>query len=167
MFHNVKMPKKWPEVIKVTPGSKEKVIYKYVYDEAHHCPRRVPNGTIDLQEYIQQSADDVDFKAIGKMLVDTRDNVVDHFNLNGEEMDITRVPRNIHEYEALHNKMKASFEGLDPDVKRLFQDDFDLFRSAWTNGSIEHILNTASKAADVPVTSESPSTASNAEGGTD
>lgn len=122
------------------PGSRKKTVFKYVYDEKHGCPRRVENGQVDVQDLIQAYADDIDFKAIGKMLVDTRDNVKSHFDLNGEIMDMTGLPRNIHEYEALHNKMKAEFEKLPTDQKALFNDSFDNFRTAWSGGTLETIL---------------------------
>lgn len=135
---------KMPKTIKRFPtpsGSKEKVTYKYEYDPKYGCPRRVVSGKVDLQAYIQASADDVDFKAIGKMLVDNRDNVLSHFELEGETMDITGLPRNIHEYEALHNKMLKSYEGLPSDIKALFSNDFDVFASSWKNGTIGTVLN--------------------------
>lgn len=96
---------------------------------------------MDLHDYIQQSADDVDFKSIGKMLVDTRDNVIDHFSLNGEVMDVTKLPRNIHEYEQMHNTMLKEFNNLPAELKVLFQDDFNLFANAWKSGKIGSILD--------------------------
>lgn len=122
-------------------GNRKKPLYKYEYDENLHCPRRVKNGEMDLADFIQASADDVDFKSIGKMLVDTRDNVIDHFKMEGETLDITALPRNIHEYELLHNKMKANFDGLPSDMKVLFQNDFEIFSRAWKNGSITQVLS--------------------------
>lgn len=91
---------------------------------------------------IQSYADDIDFKAIGKMLVDTRDNVVSHFDLNGEVMDVTGLPRNIHEYEALHNRMKNEYEKLPSDLKTLFNNDFDQFSKSWKTGQIGTVLDT-------------------------
>ena len=125
-------------------GSRKKTTYKYVYSEKHGCPRRVPNGEVDIQDMIQSYADDVDFKSIGKMLVDTRDNVVSHFSLNGEVMDITGLPRNIHEYEAMHNKMKAEYEKLPEDLKTLFG-SFDSFSTSWQDGRIGSIIDTSYK----------------------
>lgn len=135
---------KMPQKIKVAScptGTGIKKVYKYEYNEKYGCPRRVLNGTIDLKEYIQQNADSVDFAAIGKMLVDTRDNVIDHFSIGGEVFDQTALPRNIHEYEALHNKMKSSFEGLSPEVKSLFGDDFGVFAKVWQSGNIKKVLS--------------------------
>lgn len=136
----------YPKVIQQfgsDPGSEKRTAWKYVYDEKYGCPRRVKNGEINVQDMIQQSADDVDFKSIGKMLVDNRDNVVSHFDANGERVvDTTLMPRNIHEYEALHNKMKASFDGLPDDIKVLFGNDFDSFRTAYLNGTIQTTFKT-------------------------
>lgn len=139
---NQKMPSKILE-LKCNAGDRKKPVYKYVYDEKYGCPRRVHNGDINIQDIIQQSADDVDFKSIGKMLVDNRDNVLSHFDATGERViDTTLMPRNIHEYEALHNKMKASFEGLPADVKALFGNDFDSFRTAYLNGTMQTTFKT-------------------------
>lgn len=136
------------KLIKATcsPGSRKKVLYKYEFDTAYGCPRRVPSGEMDLQDYIQQSADDVDFKAIGKMLVDTRDNVISHFDLNGEVMDVTKMPRSIQEYEAIHNNMLKEFDAIDPGIKSLFGNDFEQFAKAWRNGSLPTILDNYQKA---------------------
>lgn len=145
--HNLKMPSKIPTAKKQPSGNRYKTLYKYEFDEKLGCPRRVENGKMDIVDFIQQSANDVDFKAIGKMLVDTRDNVASHFQDDkGQTLDITRLPRNIHEYEALNNKMKKSFDDLDPDVKRLFADDFDVFAKSWRNGSIKGVFDTYNKA---------------------
>ncbi len=136
---------KFPKEIKhfcANPGEKEKITYKYVYDEKYGCPMRVESGKIDILDYIQQSADDVDFKSIGKMLVDTRDNVIDHFQMEGETFDVTRLPRNIHEYEALHNKMLAEFDKLPADMKALFGNDFGQFSKSWQTGTIGSVLDT-------------------------
>lgn len=144
---------KMPSMINFTysnPGSKTKPAYKYVYSEKHGCPRRVKNGEVNVQDLIQAYADDVDFKAIGKMLVDTRDNVRSHFSLDGEEMDITNLPRNIHEYEALHNKMTAEYEKLPQDLKALFNNDFSVFSSSWQSGKIGSVLDTYYKSLSAP-----------------
>ena len=139
----------------VSAGSRKKTVFKYVYSEKHGCPRRVENGEIDIQDMIQAYADDVDFKAIGKMLVDTRDNVKSHFtDMNGEVMDVTGLPRNIHEYEALHNKMKSSFEALPDEVKVLFNNDLDVFKTAWQSGSLGSIFETYEKSQQVTQESE-------------
>lgn len=123
-------------------GKKDKIAFKYEYSEKHGCPRRVQNGKVNFDDMIQSYSDDVDFKAIGKMLVDTRDNVVSHFDLNGEVMDVTGLPRNIHEYEALHNKMKSEYEKLPDDLKTLFNNDFDQFSKSWKTGQIGSVMDT-------------------------
>lgn len=136
-----KMPKKVEFKLNAR-HSKDKTVFKYVFDEKHGCPRRVPNGKVDVQAMIQSYADDVDFKAIGKMLVDTRDNVVSHFtDVNGEVVDVTGLPRNIHEYEALHNKMKQKYEELPEGLKTLFG-SFEGYKSAYNSGKMNDILNT-------------------------
>lgn len=124
----------------------KKILYKYEYDPKFGCPRRVPSGVMDMQDYIQQSADDVDFKQIGKMLVDTKANAIDHFTYDGEVFDVTKLPRNIHEYEAQHNKMLQEFDNIDPGVKALFGNDFDQFANAWRSGSLGQILDNYSAA---------------------
>lgn len=135
-----KLPSK-PKWFTCPAGNRKKPVYKYEYDEKYGCPRRVLNGYTDLHEYIQASADDVDFKSIGKMLVDNRNNVVSHFvSKDGEVFDQTGLPRNIHEVNALHNKMKASFDGLDPEIKKIFNDDFEVFRSAYKKGNLAAML---------------------------
>lgn len=126
-------------------GSKSKEVFKYEYDQKYGCPRRVKNGSIDIDEYIQQSKDSVDFAAMGKMLLNTKDNVIDHFSINGEVFDQTALPRNIHEYEALHNKMKTSFEGLTPDIKAIFGNDFAVFAKVYQSGNIKKALAGAFK----------------------
>ena len=135
----------------VPAGEKEKTVFKYVYSEKHGCPRRVANGKVNVQDLIQSYADDVDFKAIGKMLVDTRDNVVSHFtDCNGEIIDVTGQPRNIHEFEALHNKMKAKFEELPDGLKELFGNDFNQFAKSYREGTIGSIFETYSKSIAEP-----------------
>lgn len=141
------------------PGCEKRPAFKYVYDEKYGCPRRVKNGEINIQDMIQQSADDVDFKAIGKMLVDNRDNVISHFNQDGDRIiDTTLMPRNIHEYEALYNKMKASFDSLPDDVKALFGNSFDTFAGAYKAGTLkatfETYANSQTPTGDVPPTGE-------------
>ncbi len=123
-------------------GNKKKPVYKYVYDEKYGCPRRVLNGYIDLQEFIQQSANDVDFKTLGKMLVDTRLNIIGHFEVDGEVFDQTALPRDVREYETLYNKIKGEFDSLPVGIKELFGNDLGQFKNAWMNGSIGTILNT-------------------------
>ena len=102
-------------------GKATKPVYKYVYDEKHACPRRVLNGEVNVQDMIQSYADDVDFAAMGKMLVANKENVIDHFALNGEIQDVTGLPRNIHEMSALHNKMKEEFEKYGQSNHRIHQ----------------------------------------------
>lgn len=140
---------KMPKTVKFffsSCGSKEKTVFKYVYSEKHGCPRRVPNGKVNIHDLIQSYADDVDFKSIGKMLVDTRDNVVSHFtDVNGEIVDVTGQPRNIHEYEALHNKMKKQFEELPEDLRNLFGGSFDGYRKAYSDGTMGSIFETYAK----------------------
>lgn len=122
-------------------GDRKKPVYKYVYDEKYGCPRRVLNGYVDFQDSIEEFKDDIDFSAIGKMLVDNRNNVISHFvSKDGEVVDVTGLPRNIHEINALHNKMKASFDGLDPEIRKIFNDDFDVFRSAYKKGNLAAML---------------------------
>ena len=136
-------------------GDRKKPVYKYVFDENYGCPRRVLNGYTDLQDFIQQSADDVDFASIGKMLVDTKNNVLSHFvSKDGEVVDVTGLPRNIHEVNALHNKMKASFDSLPQDVKVMFNNDFDTFRKAYNKGNLAQILSASEKKVE-KVTTES------------
>ena len=58
----------YPKTIKIVgcpTGSEKRPAWKYVYDENYGCPRRVKNGEVNVQDLIQQSADDVDFKSIG------------------------------------------------------------------------------------------------------
>lgn len=129
------------KVFKTPCGKKTKPTYKYVYDEKYGCPRRVVSGEINIFEYIQQAADDVDFKALGQMIVDSRDNVVSHFQMEGQVLDVTKLPRNIEEYESLYNKMSDEFNKLPADMKALFGNDINQFRSAWMSGSIGGILD--------------------------
>lgn len=148
-----KMPKE-VKFVSSPIGKKDKITYKYVYEEKHHCPRRVVSGKYDLDEMIQQYADDVDFKAIGQMLVDTRDNVRGHFDLNGETMDVTGLPRNIHEMAALHNKMQDEFAKLPEEMKALFGNDFSIFSNSWQTGQIGAVLDTYYKSKTQEVTGE-------------
>lgn len=131
-------------------GCKTKTVYKYVYNEAYACPRRVANGQINVDDMIQQYADDVDFVQLGKMLVANKENVVDHFALNGEVQDVTGLPRNIHEYEYLHNKIKEEYEKMPDELKNLFG-SFEGFRSSWTSGTIGGVLDTYYKSLQAPV----------------
>ena len=156
---NLSIPKlKEHKTFYAPAGKQTKTVYKYVYDEKYACPRRVANGQVNIQEMIQSYADDVDFAALGKMLVANKENVVDHFDLNGEVQDVTGLPRNIHEYEALHNKMKAEFEKLPQDMRNLFG-SFDNFSNAWRNGTIGGVLDTyyksLQKTPDIKKTDES------------
>lgn len=140
MINLGKMPKS-VKVLHQHAGKKEKPIYKYVYDEKHGCPRRVQTGICNIDEFIQQSADTVDFKAIGQMLVDTRDNVVSHFSsVEGETIDITGQPRNIHEYADLQAKIKSSFESYPEELKVLFG-SFEGFSRAYRNGSVGQVID--------------------------
>lgn len=129
------------KLLKTPAGSKTKPVYKYVYNEKYGCPRRVISGEIDIDAYIQQAADDVDFKALGQMIVDSRDNVVSHFQMEGEVLDVTKLPRNIEEYQALYVKMQDEFNKLPVEMKALFGNDINQFRTCWMNGSIGSILD--------------------------
>lgn len=153
MINLVKMQRLIKEFL--SNGNRKKAIYKYEYSETKHCPVRVPNGFMDLHDFIQQSADDIDFKAIGQMLVDTRENVVDHFKVNGETFDMTGLPRDIHEYELMHNKLQNRFEELPDDMKALFGNDFNNFKRSWNDGSFTSIMKTYFKPAD-PAPVEQP-----------
>lgn len=136
-------------------GSKTKPVYDFKYDEKYGCPRRVIKGVLDLDEYIQQCADDIDFKALGKMIVDTRDNVVSHFTMEGEMFDQTALPRDVRELESLYKTMYAEFDKLPSDVKALFGDDFNQFKTSWMNGSIGNVLDAYYKSlTPAPTTSE-------------
>lgn len=141
LINNPAMPKE-VKTYGCNPGNKKRPLYKYVYDEKYGCPRRVLNGYMDVQDFIQQSVDDVDFKAIGKMLVDNRDNVISHFEGDDRIIDTTLQPRNVHEFQALHNKMKASFEGLPDDIKALFGNDFQTFAKAYQSGTMKQTFDT-------------------------
>lgn len=138
--------------VKTPTGSRKKKIYKYVYDEKYGCPRRVVSGEIDIFAYIQEAANDVDFKALGAMLVDARNNVLSHFEIEGETLDITGLPRNIQEYESLYNKMNDEFNKLPAELKALFGNDIAHFRSCWMNGSIANILDAYYKSVTSQVT---------------
>lgn len=131
MMNLGKMPKTIkPYFSKASKGIK--TIYKYEYSEKLHCPRRVKTGEASIQDLIQSFADDIDFKNIGKMLVDTRDNVVSHFtDQNGEIVDVTGSPRDIHEFNALQNKMIEQFNALPEDIRVLFGNDFTNFRKSY------------------------------------
>lgn len=150
---NLAKPTEKREIHYAASGSRKKVVYKYVYDEKYACPRRVVNGEVDIQDMIQAYADDVDFAAMGKMLVANRDNVLDHFVLNGEVQDVTGLPRNIHEYQALHNKMKEEFEKMPGDLQALFG-SFDGFREAWSSNRIGSMLDTYYKGQEESVSVE-------------
>lgn len=149
---------KMPKSLKINychPGDKKRPLYNYKFDEKYGCPRRVLNGYMDQQEYIQQSADDVDFKAIGKMLVDNRDNVITHFTSDtGEIIDVTGQPRNIHEYNNLQNKMREEFEAMPTDIKALFANDFDTFSKSYRNGTLGSTLETYYKSKVEPAPTE-------------
>lgn len=94
-------------------GKKDRPIYKYVYSDKYGCPRRVLNGYINQHDFIQESKDSVDFKSLGKMLVDTKANIVDHFvDKDGQVIDITGQPRDIHEASKLMNDLHESYDKL-------------------------------------------------------
>ena len=139
MINLGKMPKEHKPLFS-SPGSKEKPIYKYVMNEKYGCPRRYVAGKTNLQDYIQQSKDDVDFKSIGKMLVDNRENVISHFDMNGEIVDVTGHPRDIHELNDLEVKMRNSFKSLEPDLQAQFDNDFDIFASNYKSGRLSSII---------------------------
>lgn len=118
-------------------GSKDKTLYKYVYDEKYGCPRRVVSGSMDLYAYVQEGRDQVDFSSLGKMLVDTKANIVDHFvSKDGQVIDITGQPRNIHEAVKLMSDLQDSFDQLPTELKALFDNDFDSFRASYKAGTI-------------------------------
>ena len=143
---------KFPKVRKTfyaSAGKKLKKVYKYVYSEELQCPRRVENGFINVDEMIQSYKDDVDFAALGKMLVTNKENVIDHFALNGEIQDVTGLPRNIHEYEALYNKMKEEYEKIPEELKSMFG-SFDGFSEAWRSNRIGSMIDTYYKSIQEP-----------------
>ena len=129
-------------------GTGKRPRFKYVYDENYGCPRRVLDGYINVQDMIQSFADDVDFKAIGKMLLSAQDNVVGSFVKDGKTVDVTGMPRNVHEYNSLITKIKGQFDALDPEIKGLFG-DFDTFQRAYVNGSMKSIFETYVKSKTV------------------
>lgn len=146
---NLAIPTKKRSVHYANSGKKTKVVYKYVYDEKHGCPRRVPNGEMNIQDMIQSYADDVDFAALGKMLVANKENVIDHFAMNGEVEDITGLPRNIHEMNALHNKMVEEYEKIEPGFKQMFG-SLDAFKQAWSSGRLGEMYDTYIKSLASP-----------------
>ena len=118
-------------------GSKDRPLYKYVYDEAYGCPRRVLNGHYDFHAFIQEGRDSVDFNSLGKILVDTKANIIDHFvSKDGEVVDITGTPRNIHEASKLFNDLKDNFDALPKELKALFDDSFNSFSISYRNGTL-------------------------------
>jgi len=150
---NLAKPTKQIKKFYCSAGSKTKVVFKYVYDEKYACPRRVANGEVSIDDMIQSYADDVDFSVMGKMLVANKDNVLDHFILNGEIQDVTGLPRNIHEYEYLHNKMKEEYQKLPTDLQNIFG-SFEGFRNAWSENRISSILDTYYKSFETPSADE-------------
>lgn len=118
-------------------GKKDRPVYKYVYDEKYGCPRRVLSGYINQFDFIQESRDSVDFKSLGKMLIDNKANIVDHFiSKDGEVIDITGQPRDIHEASRMYNELHESFDNLPLEIKALFENDFDTFRASYKAGTL-------------------------------
>ena len=130
------LPKKLV-TFKAEIGSPKKVVYKYELDPDYGCPRRVPNGFVDIDDFIQESADDIDFKSLGRALIGQGERDVRHHFFSDEPIvDASQLPHNIHELSAMHNKLKKEFDALPEGLQALFENDYEKFIAAGKNGTV-------------------------------
>lgn len=150
------MLKKQYKFIFSPSGKKDRPVYKYVYDEKYGCPRRVLNGYYDFHDFIQEGRDNVDFKSLGEILVDSKKNIIDHFvDKDGQIVDVTGQPRNIHEANKLYNDLRESFNSLPDGLKALFDNDFETFRGSYNAGTMGSKIEGYYKSLEPPATLKS------------
>lgn len=147
----------YPDEIKfhfANKGKRKKVVYVPGPSDRLGRPEFVPNGLVDVQDFIDASADDIDFKALGNVLVGTGGDVRHHFFSDAPITDVTQLPRNIHELSAMHNKLKKEFDQLPDGLRFLFNDDYESFIKAGKDGSIGQIFGDYYQAQASPAASE-------------
>lgn len=153
-----KLPSKLKEFFSPA-GTRKQVVYKYEMDEKLGCPVRVPNGFIDLDDFIQQSADDIDFKALGTALIGadaSLDGVNARFRTDAPLVDISGLPKDVHQLSAMHNKLKQDFDNLPADLQNLFDNDYSLFIDAARKGTIGKTINDYYTAQQQPAADSTP-----------
>ena len=96
-------------------------------------------GVTDVQDYIQASFEDT---LIYNVLARVASGDTSLLNqVAGEYLDLTDLPKNIHEASRLVNQSEQFFSSLPADVRKEFHNDFHEFLAAAGTGRAEEVLS--------------------------
>lgn len=127
------------------PGTNIKKVLKWKWEEA--TKQMVPyydDEVLDLYKMIQASAPSCDIVAIYNraLLGDTtRINFADPGMYNWGDSDVSDVPTDINSYNELRKITVDSFDTLDPSIKAIFENNFEVFSQAIQDGTYTDIIN--------------------------
>lgn len=115
----------------------------YEYSEFDKCMVPVYNKKLDRYKMIQASKNATDISAI---LARAKAGDVSVLHVRDEVYaDVSNVPDNINDVHALNIEVLNGWSKLDPNLKKLFDNDYNKFTEAIENGSYIDVINNALK----------------------
>lgn len=91
-------------------------------------PKLVPNGKINVQERIQSFADDVDiYKILERFAYSGDMNLINQRQPMPNDIDVSRLPDNLNDFNDLYESMKDNLASLHPDLAKMVLDEKTTF----------------------------------------
>lgn len=119
----------------------------YEYSEKEKCMIPVFNRKLDRYKMIQASKNATDISAI---LARAKAGDISVLHVRDEVYaDVSNVPDNINDVHALNIEALNGWSKLDPNLKKLFDNDYNKFSEAIENGSYVDVINNALKVENV------------------
>lgn len=118
------------------PGNPIAPIYKRVYVDKFNKNLVLRSGSTNLQEFIDASRSMTDLASLEKRLIATGEIPNVNPNLNGDGIDFTKYPTNIHEVYSMYKDVDNSFNKLPESVQKVFGSK-DVFLKAVLDGSYQ------------------------------
>lgn len=128
-------------------GTKYYTPIEYVYDEG--CKTYVPKEGKKLNrfEMIQASAPSCDINVIMKRAMAGDVTILTAMekgaNFEGNYSDISEIPDNINDINQLNVQAMNSFYQMDPNIRKLFDNDYTKFAEAYSNGTWVDVIKNA------------------------
>ena len=127
------------EVIGVSSsGSPFYTPIEYYYDESIKCMVPKFGKPLNRYEMIQACKPSCDINYIVSRALAGDQSVLNV--CQGDYADITDIPDNLNDLQAMQKDAISSFDNLDPKIKVLFNNDVDLFINALNNGTYQEII---------------------------
>ena len=122
-------------------GSPYYVPIEYEYSEKDKCFVPKSGKKVNRYEMIQASKPSCDINYIVKRAL-----AGDYTALNVNTpnyADISEVPNNLNDLHSMNVQAINSFSQLDPNIRKLFNNDVDVFIEAINNGTYANVINEA------------------------